>query len=129
MTLSAPSRETIVEPVADPVHEVMALQMGPSHPASHGTIKFNLRLDGETITGARLTVSYCRRGGVTNDLPARFGDVLADRFKKIRAVLADCDKLLTRNRIFVDRMTDVGLISQADAISYGVTGPLLRATG
>ena len=72
----------------------------------------------ETITGARLTVSYCRLGGVTHDLPAHFG-----------VVLADCDKLLTRNRIFVDRMTDVGLISQADAISYGVTGPLLRATG
>jgi NADH-quinone oxidoreductase subunit D len=83
----------------------------------------------ETITGARLTVSYCRLGGLTNDLPARFGDVLADRFRKIRAVLADCDKLLTRNRIFVDRMSGVGLLSQDDAISYGLTGPLLRATG
>src|SRR5439155_310642 len=115
--------------VADPLHEIMELQMGPSHPASHGTIKFNLKLDGETIVGARLTVSYCRLGGLTNDLPARFGDVLADRFRKIRAVVADCDKLLTRNRIFVDRMSGVGLLSQDDAISYGLTGPLLRATG
>ena len=45
-------------------------------------------------------------GGVTNDLPAKFPDVLADRFQKIRAVLDDCDKLLTRNRIFVDRTKD-----------------------
>jgi NADH-quinone oxidoreductase subunit D len=64
-----------------------------------------------------------------NDLPAHFGEVLKDRFAKIRAVLADCDKLLTRNRIFVDRMSGVGRMSGETAISYGVTGPLLRATG
>jgi NADH-quinone oxidoreductase subunit D len=237
MTLPAERLET---GSVDRSHEIMELQMGPSHPASHGTIKFNLKLDGETIvdcdveigylhrgfekmceqgtwtqvfpytdrlnyasplinnvgfalaaeklagiqaperaqwirmltseisritdhltclgmagvevgaftvglytneareylydlvetiTGARLTVSYCRIGGVTNDLPARLGEVLADRFSKIRAVLADCDKLLTRNRIFVDRMSGVGVLSQEDAIGYSLTGPLLRATG
>jgi NADH-quinone oxidoreductase subunit D len=237
MTLAARKPEPAV---ADPIHEIMELQMGPSHPASHGTIKFNLKLDGETIvdcdveigylhrgfekmseqgtwtqvfpytdrlnyasplinnvgfalaaeklagiqaperaqwirmltseisritdhltclgmagmevgaftvglytneareylydlvetiTGARLTVSYCRLGGVVNDLPAHFGDVLKDRFGKIRAVLADCDKLLTRNRIFVDRMSGVGRMTGETAASYGVTGPLLRATG
>ncbi|MGH7818464.1 MAG: NADH-quinone oxidoreductase subunit D [Candidatus Binatia bacterium] len=224
----------------DPMHEVMELQMGPSHPASHGTIKFNLRLDGERIvdcdveigylhrgfekmceqgtwtqvfpytdrlnyasplinnvafalaaeklagieaperaqwirmilsevsrvcdhltclgmgamevgafsvglymneareylydlveavTGARVTVSYCRIGGVTNDLPAHFPEILKDRFGKIRAVLADCDKLLTRNRIFVDRMSGIGVLTPEDAISYGLTGPMLRSTG
>ncbi len=224
----------------DPVHEVMELQMGPSHPASHGTVKFNLRVDGETIvwcdvevgylhrgfekmceqgtwtkvfpyadrlnyasplinnvgfalaaeklagveaperaqwirmllsevsrvcdhltclgmagvevgaftvglytneareylydlveavTGARVTVSYCRIGGLTNDLPAGFDRVLRDRFAKVRAVLRDCDKLLTRNRIFVDRLSGVGILTPEDAISYGVTGPMLRSTG
>ena len=44
-------------------------------------------------------------------------------------MLADCDKLLTRNRIFFDRMVGIGVISREDAISYGLTGPLLRATG
>lgn len=76
----------------------------------------------ETVTGARLTVSYCRIGGVTNDLPANFADVLGDRFAKIRAVLEDCDKLLTRNRIFVDRMSGVGICSRENAISYGGPG-------
>src|SRR4051794_8774242 len=227
-----PSR--FVEP--DPTSEIMEIQMGPSHPASHGTVKFNLRLDGETIvdvdveigylhrgfekmceqgtwnhvfpyadrlnyaspllnnvgfalaveklagvtvpercqyirvivgeisritdhltclgmaaselgaisagfymleareflydiveaiTGARLTVTYCRLGGLIKDVPANLADRLHEAFKNIRRVLADCERLLSRNRIFLDRMTDVGVISQADAISYGLSGPLL----
>src|SRR5215470_4474649 len=225
---------------SDPTSEVMELQMGPSHPASHGTIKFNLRLDGErivdvdveigylhrgfekmceqgtwnhvfpyadrlnyaspllnnvgfalaveklagvtapercqyirviggeisritdhltclgmaaselgaisaafymleareflydlveAITGARLTVTYCRLGGVTNDLPADVGEHVARCFTSVRGVVADCERLLSRNRIFVDRMVGVGVMSREDAISWGLTGPLLRATG
>jgi len=224
----------------DPTSEVMTLQMGPSHPATHGTIKFNLKLDGEKIlnceveigylhrgfekmceqrtwnhvvpytdrlnyasplinnvafalaaeqllelqvpdrcqyirmimsevsritdhltclgmaateagaisvgfymlearetlydlvtavTGARLTVSYARVGGVTQDLPAGFAECVRTAFTDIRQILADCDKLLSKNRIFIERMSGVGVISQEDAISYGLTGPLLRATG
>ncbi len=231
-----PSR--FVEP--DPTSDIMEIQMGPSHPASHGTVKFNLRLDGETIvdvdveigylhrgfekmceqgtwnhvfpyadrlnyaspllnnvgfalaveqlagvkvpercqyirvivgeisritdhltclgmaaselgaisvgfymleareflydiveaiTGARLTVTYCRLGGVIKDLPVDIADRLREAFRNIRRVLLDCERLLARNRIFVDRMTDVGTISAEDAVSYGLTGPLLRATG
>ncbi len=220
--------------------DVMEIQMGPSHPASHGTIKFNLRLDGETIldidveigylhrgfekmceqgtwnhcvpyadrlnyaspilnnvgfalaleklagitaperaqyirviggeisritdhltclgmavqevgatsagfylieareflydlvealTGARLTVTYCRLGGVMNDLPADVGDRIRAAFRNLRGVLTDCDKLLSRSRIFVDRMRGVGAIGAKEAVSWGLTGPLLRATG
>jgi NADH-quinone oxidoreductase subunit D len=220
--------------------DIMEIQMGPSHPASHGTIKFNLRLDGETIldidveigylhrgfekmceqgtwnhcmpyadrlnyaspilnnvgfalaleklagitaperaqyirviggeisritdhltclgmavqevgatsagfyliesreflydlvealTGARLTVTYCRLGGVMKDLPADIGDGIRTAFENLRGVLSDCDKLLSRSRIFGDRMRGVGAISAQDAISWGLTGPLLRATG
>jgi len=224
----------------DPSEEIMDIQMGPAHPATHGTIKFNLKLDGEVIlncdtevgylhrgfekmieqgtwtqaipytdrlnyvsplinnvgfilgverlcgiqvparcevirvimseisricdhltcigmgaaeagaqtvgfltnesreflwdiveavTGARLTISYTRIGGVTRDLPFDINDRVAGAFKNLRGVLDDCDKLLTRNRIFYDRMSGVGIISAEDAISYGVTGPLLRAAG
>jgi NADH-quinone oxidoreductase subunit D len=224
----------------DQISEVMSLQMGPSHPATHGTIKFNLRLDGEKIleceteigylhrgfekmceqrtwnhvvpytdrlnyisplinnvgfalaaerlldiqapercqyirmimseisrmtdhftclgmaaaeagalsvafyalearetlfdivtavTGARLTVSYTRVGGVTQDLPAGFAERIRTAFVDIRAVMADCDQLLSKNRIFIERMSGVGLLSKEDAISYGVTGPMLRASG
>src|SRR5215470_6513702 len=225
---------------SDPADEVMEIQMGPSHPASHGTIKFNLRLDGETIadidveigylhrgfekmceqgtwnhcfpyadrlnyaspilnnvgfalaveklagvtvpdrcqyirvivgeisriadhltclgmaaqevgavsvgfymleareflydlveamTGARLTVTYCRLGGVMKDLPADFSEQLRAALTQVRRVLADCERLLSRNRIFVDRMEGVGRMESAEALSFGLTGPLLRATG
>jgi len=225
---------------SDPTDEVMEIQMGPSHPASHGTIKFNLRLDGETIvdvdveigylhrgfekmceqgtwnhcfpyadrlnyaspilnnvgfalaveklagvtvpersqyirviggemsritdhltclgmaaselgaisaafymleareflydiveaiTGARLTVTWCRLGGVMNDLPADMAERTAFALRQTRRILTDCDRLLSRNRIFVDRMVGIGVLSRDDAISYGLTGPLLRATG
>jgi NADH-quinone oxidoreductase subunit D len=224
----------------DPGDEIMELQMGPSHPATHGTIKFNLKLDGEVVvecdvevgylhrgfekmieqgtwtqaipytdrlnyvsplinnvgfilaverlcgieapprcqairvimseisricdhltclgmasqeigaatagflmiearehlwdiieavTGARVTISYTRIGGVTNDFTRDTPDHIRTAFAQVRALLADCDKLLTRNRIFYDRMADIGVMSAADAISYGLTGPLLRASG
>ena len=220
--------------------EIMELQMGPSHPASHGTIKFNLKLDGERIvdcdvevgflhrgfekmceqgtwtqcfpytdrlnyaspcinnvgfalaverllaletterckyvrlimsevariadhltclgmassevgattvafymleareflydlieavTGARLTVTWCRVGGMTHDLPADFAERMKASFARLDQVLSDCDKLLSRNRVFIDRMAGVGKFSKQEAISYGLSGPLLRATG
>ncbi len=224
----------------DPISEVMQIQMGPSHPATHGTIKFDLELDGETIlkcdtevgylhrgfekmceqgtwtqcipytdrlnyasplinnfifteaverlldvtvpercsyirvilsessriadhltclgmaaaemgaitvgfymnearellynlnqavTGARLTVSYGRVGGLARDLPDGCADQITAALTKIRSTLDDCEKLLERNRIFIDRMAGIGVITAEDAVSYGLTGPLLRATG
>ena len=220
--------------------EIMELQMGPSHPATHGTIKFNLKLEGEKIldcetevgflhrgfdksceqatwtqvipytdrlnyasslinnvayalavekligvetpprcqyirviiselariydhltccgmaaselggitaafymiegrelitrlveglTGARLTVTYVRIGGVKHDLPPDFRDRITQMFKTIRKLLEDCDRLLSRNRIFIDRMSNIGKISPETAIAYSLTGPILRSTG
>jgi NADH-quinone oxidoreductase subunit D len=238
MALPARWREKI--PVGDAADEIMELQMGPSHPASHGTIKFNLKLDGERIvdcdvevgylhrgfekmceqgtwtqvfpytdrlnyasplinnvgfalavekligleipercaylrvimseisriadhltclgmaaselgaqtamfymiesremlydlieavTGARVTVSWCRIGGVTHDVPEDFADRVKHALKHLDAIMLDCDKLLTRNRVFIDRMSGIGILPAEEAISYGLTGPLLRATG
>jgi NADH-quinone oxidoreductase subunit D len=225
---------------SDPTDEIMELQMGPSHPAAHGTIKFNLKLDGErvvdcdvevgylhrgfekmceqgtwtqvfpytdrlnyasplinnvgfalaaekllgiatpercqyarvimseisriadhltclgaassevgaatvfmymlesremlydlieAVTGARLTVSWCRVGGVARDLPEDFGERIKHSLTYLDQILSDCDKLLTRNRIFIDRMSGVGVLPREEALSYGITGPVLRATG
>ena len=83
----------------------------------------------EEVTGARITVSYCRVGGLTKDLTEGFKAGVAERFKKINKLIRDCDKLLTKNRIFVDRMCDIGVIASDEAISYGLTGPMLRASG
>ena len=83
----------------------------------------------EKATGARMTVSYCRVGGVKADLPDDFAGPCAKAFAETRKVLAEADGLLTRNRIFVDRMSGTGVISAEDAIAYGITGPFLRSTG
>ena len=72
----------------------------------------------EMVTGARLTVSYCRVGGVKGDLPDGFRRARAAKaFEETRQVLKESDALLTRNRIFVDRMSGTGKISAEDAIS------------
>jgi len=83
----------------------------------------------ESVTGARLTVSYGRVGGVKADLPEGFEKECRAALKKTREVLKEVDALLTGNRIFYDRMRGVGVISAEDAIAYGITGPFLRSTG
>jgi NADH-quinone oxidoreductase subunit D len=224
----------------DPLSEVMELQMGPSHPACHGTVKFDLKLDGENIltcdtqvgylhrgfekmceqgtwtqaipytdrlnyaspllnnfifcegverlcgiraperaqyirvilgetsriadhltclgmgatelgafsagfymnearelfynlnarvTGARVTVSYGRVGGLIRDVPPNFEDEVRAAIRRTEEVLRDAEKMLERNRIFADRMAGIGILSREEALSYGLTGPLLRATG
>jgi NADH-quinone oxidoreductase subunit D len=83
----------------------------------------------EMVTGARLTVTYCRVGGVKGDLPEGFEESCRKALEETKTVLKESDELLTRNRIFVDRMSGTGKISAEDAISYGITGPFLRACG
>ena len=60
MALPARWKDKIVP--SDPSDEIMELQMGPSHPASHGTIKFNLKLDGERIVDCDVEVGFLHRG-------------------------------------------------------------------
>ena len=83
----------------------------------------------EAVTGARLTISYGRVGGVKADLPEAFAERTRKALDDVRRVLLECDTLLTRNRIFVDRMQGTGVIAKERAINYGITGPFLRATG
>jgi len=83
----------------------------------------------EKICGARLTSTYIRIGGLMCDIPEDFDDDLHAEYPKLDSLFDDVDKLLTKNRIFIDRMRDTGIISKEDAISYGFTGPCLRACG
>lgn len=83
----------------------------------------------EAVTGARLTISYGRVGGVKADLPAQFAERTVRALQDVRQVLLECDTLLTRNRIFMDRMQGTGVIAKERAISDGITGPFLRASG
>lgn len=83
----------------------------------------------EEITGARLTISYIRIGGVKADLTPNFTDNCFKKIADVRKVLIETDELLTRNRIFFDRMKDTGVMSKETAMAHGITGPFLRSTG
>jgi NADH-quinone oxidoreductase subunit D len=83
----------------------------------------------ECICGARFTTSYTRIGGLANDLPPNFLPMTRKFLKEFPATLEETDKLLTRNKIFVERNRDVGILTREDAIDFGVTGPMLRGSG
>jgi NADH-quinone oxidoreductase subunit D len=83
----------------------------------------------EELTGARFTTSYTRIGGVARDVPEGWVgrvDAFCDQFLPI---LEEILNLLTRNKIFLDRTEGIGVISKADAVAYGLTGPNLRGSG
>ena len=83
----------------------------------------------ELLCGARFTTSYTRIGGLANDLPADFIPMCRKFIADLPATIDEVDKLLTRNKIFVERNRDVAVLSKADAIDFGATGPILRGSG
>jgi len=83
----------------------------------------------EAVTGARLTTSYTRIGGVFRDVPPDFEEMCRTFMGKCSKTIDEIESVLNENRIFLDRTKGVGKISREDAISYGLTGPLLRSCG
>jgi NADH-quinone oxidoreductase subunit C/D len=83
----------------------------------------------EKLCGARLTSSYTRIGGLSRDVYPEFADEVKAVLKEIRIGVNDVKKLVSTNRIFLDRTKNICVISKERAISYGWTGPTLRACG
>jgi NADH-quinone oxidoreductase subunit D len=83
----------------------------------------------ERVSGARMHANYFRPGGVHRDLPAGLLDDIADWTRAFPKVLDDIERLLNENRIFRQRTVDIGVVSVEDALDYGFTGPMLRASG
>ncbi|PID78791.1 NADH-quinone oxidoreductase subunit NuoD [bacterium DOLZORAL124_64_63] len=83
----------------------------------------------EKLCGSRLTTNYARIGGMSHDLYDGFEAEIRERLDGLVKGTTDVMNLVSRNRIFLDRTVDVGVISQEDALSFGYTGPCLRATG
>jgi NADH-quinone oxidoreductase subunit D len=83
----------------------------------------------EALTGARFTTSYTRIGGLARDLPPGWLEAVRKFCDEVERNFDESEKLLTRNRIFVDRTQGLGVISRADAIDYGLSGPNLRGSG
>jgi NADH-quinone oxidoreductase subunit D len=83
----------------------------------------------EQTTGARMTTSYIRVGGVRADLHPDFDAVLKKAIVETRKVLKDVHGLLDKNKIFINRTRDIAVMTPEDAVAYGWTGPCLRSTG
>ncbi len=83
----------------------------------------------ENLTGARFTTSYTRIGGISQDMTAETKAIIQDFINRFPANLAECESLLNRNRIFVERTDGVGVISREEAIAMGFSGPNLRGSG
>jgi NADH-quinone oxidoreductase subunit D len=79
--------------------------------------------------GARITTNFTRVGGICADLPADFETMVRERIPLLKGVIWEVDKLITRNRIFIDRCKGIGAVTASEAVSMGFTGPCLRAAG
>ena len=83
----------------------------------------------ERVSGARMHASYFRPGGVYRDLPNNLLQDISKWAKKFPKVIKDLELLLTENRIFRQRTVDIGKVNRSDALNFGFTGPMLRASG
>jgi len=83
----------------------------------------------ERMTGGRLTTSYTRVGGVKRDLDDKTIELIRQFIKEFPKAVDELEALLTKNRIWYDRTRGVGEFTAEQAISYGYTGPCLRACG
>ncbi len=83
----------------------------------------------EMCSGQRMMTTYIRPGGIWRDVPAGFEDAVRQFLKAFPARIDEYDALLTKNPLFLERTKKIGVLSPEDAIRWGVTGPMLRASG
>lgn len=83
----------------------------------------------EALTGARFTTTYTRIGGVSRDTPPGWCAAVRQFAGEVIVNIDEVELLLTRNKIWVDRTRDIGVISKTDAIDFGLSGPNLRGSG
>lgn len=82
----------------------------------------------EQVSGARFHTAYFRPGGVHQDLPPHLLAEISEFINTLPKNVADLETLLTDNRIFKQRSVDIGVVNESDAIDWGFTGPMLRAS-
>ncbi len=83
----------------------------------------------EAVSGARMMHNYFRIGGIKEELPDNFRQMIGELLPQLREDVEQSDKILTFNEIFLSRLKDVAAISAEEAIDFGMTGPCLRGCG
>ncbi|MCP4004110.1 MAG: NADH-quinone oxidoreductase subunit D [bacterium] len=106
------------------------LELGAMTPFLYGIEARELIWDlQEGLCGARVTSNYVRIGGMQRDIPEGYLTRLSESLNEVEKLTSDFDKVVTSNRIFVDRFRNTGTLSKERLIEMAVTGPLLRAAG
>jgi NADH-quinone oxidoreductase subunit D len=83
----------------------------------------------EKVSGSRMHAAYIRPGGVHQDLPDGLLEEIADFAEKFPKHVDNLESLLTENRIFKQRMVEIGVVSKQQALDWGFTGPMIRGSG
>ena len=83
----------------------------------------------ELISGQRMMTTYFRPGGVWRDVPVEFEAAVRNFLKIFPRRVDEYEALLTKNPLFLDRLLGIGKLDKETALQYGVTGPMLRASG
>jgi len=83
----------------------------------------------EMCGGQRMMATFFRPGGLWRDVPKEFEDAVRNFIKIFPARIDEYEALLTKNPLFIDRTVEIGVLSNEDALSWGVTGPIARASG
>jgi NADH-quinone oxidoreductase subunit D len=83
----------------------------------------------ELVAGQRMMTTYIRPGGLWRDVPPEFDAAVRNILKLMPARIDEYESLLTKNPLMMDRTTGIGVLPKDTALSYGVTGPMLRASG
>jgi NADH-quinone oxidoreductase subunit D len=83
----------------------------------------------ELVSGQRMMTTYIRPGGVWRDVPVEFEAAVRSFLKMFPKRIDEYEALLTKNPLLLDRLLGIGVLTKETALSYGVTGPMLRASG
>lgn len=83
----------------------------------------------EMVSGQRMMTTYIRPGGVWRDVPAPFEDAVREFIKLLPKRIKEYEALVKKNRIFLERTRGIGVLSQENALLWGITGPMARASG
>lgn len=107
-----------------------ALDVGALTPALWGFEEREIGMEFyERVCGARLHANYFRPGGVHQDMPAGLAEDMYQYADTVLEFINDMESLLTENRIFKQRTVDIGIVSKREALDWGFSGPMLRASG
>jgi NADH-quinone oxidoreductase subunit D len=83
----------------------------------------------EKVSGSRMHAAYIRPGGVHQDMPSGLTDEIAAFAKNFPKLIDDLESILTENRIFKQRMVEIGIVSKEQALDWGFSGPMIRGSG